>query len=157
MKQEQMKDFTRRISQCNRGGMIVVIYDIIFAYINDAEESYRTDDYEGFRENLRKAQRGVDVLMQALNFQYEISGNLYSLYVFAKEAMAKAIVKKALEHLEEAKMVLKELYEAFVEAAKQDHSMPLMQNTQQVYAGITYGKTDLTETFQDETSRGFFV
>lgn len=157
MKQEQMKDFTRRISQCNRGGMIVVIYDIIFAYINDAEESYRTDDYEGFRENLQKAQRGVDVLMQALNFQYEISGNLYSLYVFAKEAMAKAIVKKALEHLEEAKMVLKELYEAFVEAAKQDHSMPLMQNTQQVYAGITYGKTDLTETFQDETSRGFFA
>lgn len=157
MKQEQMKDFTRRISQCNRGEMIVVIYDIIFAYINDAEESCRTDDYEGFRENLRKAQRGVDVLMQALNFQYEISGNLYSLYVFAKEAMAKAIVKKALEPLEEARMVLKELYEAFVEAAKQDHSMPLMQNTQQVYAGITYGKTDLTETFQDETSRGFFV
>lgn len=33
-----------------------------------------------------------------------------------------------------------------------------MQNTQQVYAGMTYGKNDLTETFQmPETSRGFFA
>lgn len=158
MKQEQIKDFTRRISQCNRGGMIVVIYDIIFAYIGDARESYKSGSYEGFRDGLTKAQRGVDTLMQALDFQYDISKNLYSVYVFAKESMAKAIVKKDLALVEEAETVLKDLYEAFVEVARQDHSDPLMQNTQQVYAGMTYGKKDLTETFQElETSRGFFA
>lgn len=157
MKREQVQDFTRRISQSNRSELIVVIYDIIFAYMEDAKESLNAGNYEGYRKGLTKAQRGVDELMQSLDFQYEVSKNLYALYVFVKEEMAKAIIKKNEDTLEAAREVLMNLYEAFLEAAKQDHSNPLMQNTQQVYAGITYGKNNLTETFQEPTSRGFFV
>lgn len=41
---------------------------------------------------------------------------------------------------------------------KEDTSAPLMRNTQQIYAGYTYGKNDLVETYQDfDTSRGFLV
>ena len=41
---------------------------------------------------------------------------------------------------------------------KEDPSAPLMRNTQQIYAGYTYGKNDLVETYQDfDTSRGFLV
>ena len=44
------------------------------------------------------------------------------------------------------------------EVAKQDTSEPLMHNTQQVYAGMTYGKEQLNENFQEsDTSRGFFA
>lgn len=158
MKQEQIKDFTRRISQSNRGGLTVVTYEIILAYIADARACYNNDDYEGFRGALVRAQRGVDTLIQSLNFGYEVSNNLYALYVFAKEEMAKAVIRKGLKDVEEAEAVLVNLYTAFKEAAKQDHSNPLMQNTQQVYAGMTYGRNDLTEIFQDpETSRGFFA
>ena len=32
MENELKKDFTRRLSQCNSGEMIVIIYDIFFAY-----------------------------------------------------------------------------------------------------------------------------
>ena len=157
MKQEQMQDFTRRISQSNRSGLLVVVYDIIFAYMDDAKESLAAGGYEGFRVSLLKAQRGIDELIQALDFQYEVSKNLYPLYVFAKEAMAKAVIKKDVQELEGAETVLRNLYEAFTEAAGQDHSSPLMQNTQQVYAGMTYGKNNLTETFQEPASRGFFA
>ncbi len=157
MKQEQIRDFTRRISQSNRSELVVVIYDIIFAYIKDAKEGLLAGDYESFRTALAKAQKGVEELVQSLDFRYEISGNLYSLYIFAKEAMAKAVIKKDLEELAGAEAVLMNLYEAFLEAAKQDHSNPLMQNTQQVYAGITYGRNNLTETFQEPASRGFFA
>lgn len=158
MKQEQMKDFTRRISQCNKGGMIVVIYDILFAYIEDAREAHQGNDYAGFKEALTKAQRTVDELIRALDFQYAISRELYPLYVFVKEALAKTVIKNRLEDLKDAETVLLNLYAAFTEVAKQDHSEPLMKNTQQVYAGITYGKNNLTETFQEpETSRGFFA
>ncbi len=158
MKQEQVQDFTRRISQSNRGALIVVIYDIIFAYLDDAKESFQKGDYEAFCTALAKAQRGVDELLQSLNFRYDIAKDLYPLYIFAKEAMAKAVIKNGLDELEGAEAVLKNLYAAFIEAAKQDHSAPLMKNTQQVYAGITYGRNDLTETFQvPETSRGFFA
>ena len=33
MKKEQIMDFTRRISQSNRGGLVIVIYDIFFAHM----------------------------------------------------------------------------------------------------------------------------
>lgn len=158
MKQEQVQDFTRRISQSNRGALVVVVYDIIFAYMKDAEDAFSRDDYEGFKEGLAKAGKGVDELMRSLDFQYEISKNLYSLYVFVKETLAKAVIKKSAKGLSDVKEVLMNLYTAFVEAAKQDQSNPLMQNTQHVYAGMTYGKNHLTETFQEpETSRGFFA
>ncbi len=158
MKQEKVREFTRRISQSNRGELVVVIYDIIFSHISDAEDCFRENDYEGFRAAALRAGRGIDELMQSLDFHYDISKELYPLYVFSKEAMSKAVIKKRLDELVGAKDVLTNLYAAFKEAAKQDHSKPLMQNTQQVYAGITYGRNDLTETFHDpEASRGFFA
>lgn len=52
--------------------MIVIIYDIVFAYIEDAKQSYAAGDHEGFKNALRKAQRAVDELIHALNFQYEV-------------------------------------------------------------------------------------
>lgn len=158
MKQEQVQDFTRRISQSNRGALVVIIYEIIFAYMKDAEDALTGGNYEGFKEALVKAARGVDELMHSLNFQYEISGDLYSLYVFVKETIAKTVIKKQTDGLADAKEVLMNLYTGFKEAAKQDYSKPLMQNTQQVYAGMTYGRNHLTETFQEpESSRGFFA
>lgn len=157
MKQEQVQDFTRRISQSNKSGLVVIVYDIIFTYIKDAEDSLAEGNYEVFRDSLAKAQRGVDELMRVLDFQYEISKDLYSLYVFAKEEMAKAIIRKGTKELDGAKEVLKNLYDGFSEAARQDHSGPLMQNAQQVYAGMTYGKNNLTETYQEPASRGFFA
>lgn len=158
MKQEQKQTFTRRITQCNKGGMIVIIYDILFAYIEDAKEAYQKESYEEMKTALTKAQLAADELIGALDFHYPIAKELYPLYIFVKEAFAKTIIKNNLTELDGAEAVLKDLYEAFVKAAAQDTSEPLMRNTQQVYAGMTYGRNDLTETFRDsETSRGFFA
>ena len=48
--------------------------------------------------------------------------------------------------------------EPMAQLSKKYTSAPLMRNTQQIYAGYTYGKNDLVETYQDfDTSRGFLV
>lgn len=100
----------------------------------------------------------MDELIRSLDFGYEVSKDLYPLYIFVKEAMAKTVVTKRLNELDTAEEVLVNLHEAFSEAAKQDHSTPLMQNAQQVYAGMTYGRTQLNESFQaPEHSRGFLA
>lgn len=158
MKKELIQEFTRRITQCNRGEMIIIIYDIIFAYAKDAVLANEQGEYGDFKEALGKAQNGIEELIHALDFQYPIAAELYPLYVFCKECMAKSIIKNNVSDLEDAVEVLTNLYEAFQAAAGQDASEPLMKNTQRVYAGMTYGKNDLTETFQEpETSRGFFA
>lgn len=40
MENELKKDFTRRLSQCNSGEMIVIIYDIFFAYVDDIRQAH---------------------------------------------------------------------------------------------------------------------
>ena len=41
MDNELKQDLTRRLSQCNRGGLILVMYDIYFAYSDDAKKDPR--------------------------------------------------------------------------------------------------------------------
>lgn len=158
MKKEQIVDFTRRISQCNKGELVVVMYDIFFAYIEDAKEAYQAKEWEAYKDALRKGERTIDELISALDFSYELAGNLYSIYVFCKESLAKSMYKRDIEDMEHAGRLMDKLYDGFVQAASQDTSAPLMKNTQQVYAGYTYGRDDLVETYQDsDTSRGFLA
>ena len=55
--------------------------------------------------------------------------------------------------------MIKGLKESFEEVAKQDGSGPVMENTQQVYAGLTYGRDSLSEVtmYGNMANRGFRV
>ena len=54
------QEFTRRLTQCNKGELIVIMYDIVFAYIEEAQKANEQSDYEGFKNAIRKAQAGID-------------------------------------------------------------------------------------------------
>ena len=159
MEKEIMKDYTLRISQSNRSGLVLVMYDMVETYLTDAKESLMADRDAGFKENVRNADRVLKELQDVLNFKYEISKNLYSLYSYCRKELSKSLMKHSAEGIDEAGKIITRLAQAFREAAKVDKSKPLMQNTGQVYAGITYGKSNLNENYSDglETSRGFFV
>ncbi len=157
MENSLKQEFTRRLSQCNRGELIVIMYDIVFAYMDEAKTAYAENRYENYKTAVKKAQAAIDSLNQALDYKYPISRDLHQLYVYAKNALAKAIYQNRLDGLTEAEKILKRLYASFCEAAKSDTSGPLMRNTQQVYAGITYGRMDLNESYIDDSHRGFFV
>lgn len=157
MTDELRQDFTRRLSQCNQGGMIVIIYDIYFAYMADARAGFEKKDDELFKSGIRKAGQTIDELINALNMSYAIAKQLLPLYKYCKVQLSKALYENKSERLDEADRIMKRLYDSFVEAARQDTSEPLMENTQQVYAGITYGKNDLVENCISDTQRGFLA
>ncbi|MBQ3029956.1 MAG: flagellar protein FliS [Agathobacter sp.] len=157
MERSLKQEFTRRLSQCNKGELIIITYDILFAYLEEAKSAYEQKDNDAYKTAIRKAQASIDTLNQSLNYQYELSRNLHQLYVYTKNTLAKAIYQNRLDGIEEVEKILKSLYASFLEAVKTDTSGPLMSNTQQVYAGMTYGKTRLSENFIDDDHRGFFV
>ena len=92
-----------------------------------------------------------------MNFSYEISGSLFGLYSFVETKIAKASYSLSKEDLEDALKVMKPLYESFKEVAKADDSLPVMQNTQKVSAGYTYGRNDVNEAISAGNNRGFFA
>lgn len=158
MQKELKLDLTRRLSQCNRGEMIVIIYDIYFAYEKDAREAYSAGQHEAFKEAVRKAQNVLAELIHALNFSYDLSKNLYRLYMYCTNCLARAVYENKMDGIEEAGFVMHRLYTSFEEVAKADDSEPLMRNTQQVYAGMTYGRTSLNENLSNvDSNRGFLA
>ena len=158
MENSLKQDFTRRLSQCNSCGMIVIIYEICFAYMEDARQAHAKGRHDEMKAAIRKAQNVLDELIGSLNFAYEISSNLYALYVFCKNELARTLYENRMDGLEEADKVMRRLYHSFAEAAKQDTSAPIMSNTQQIYAGMTYGRNQLNENDMDyDRQRGFFV
>lgn len=157
MENSRKQEFTRRLCQCNRGELITIMYDIIFAYLDDAKEAKACGEYDKYKAAVRNAQNFVGSLKTSLDFKYEISRQLYPLYVYCGNCLEKSVYQNRTDGITDAEKVLKKLYAAFCEAAKTDTSEPLMRNTQQVYAGITYGKNVLNENFIEDDHRGFFA
>ena len=158
MKKEQKQEFTARIVHANRSQLILILYDMIFAYMEDARQAHAKGRHDEMKAAIRKAQNVLDELIGSLNFAYEISSNLYALYVFCKNELARTLYENRMDGLEEADKVMRRLYHSFAEAAKQDTSAPIMSNTQQIYAGMTYGRNQLNENDMDyDRQRGFFV
>ncbi len=156
MKNEQIREFTLRITQSNRSELIVVLYEIMETYLNEAMER---EAYSEWKEAVRNASRVVFELQGALDMQYEIAGELNVIYDFLGRALEMAVVRKNKEELPRLYRMVDSLKETFEKVAETDTSPALMRNTEQVYAGLTYGKTDLVEQ-SGETSlagRGFFA
>ena len=97
--------------------------------------------------------------MSSLDYSYQISLELISLYIFISKNIITSLMKKDTTYIDNAESILKKLLVGFEGVSKADSSGPVMKNTQQVYAGLTYGKEELNETFLDphNRERGFIA
>lgn len=158
MKAESVKIFTRRITSANKSEIIVIIYDIIEENLALAKKALAEGDRETYRNEIKQAISFVKELLVSLDLNYEVSKNLASLYIYVSRCLNFALVSGKKEEIEAAEKVLRKLGDSFREVAKTDESKPVMENTQRVYAGITYGRgLDLDETLVAPAmeSRGF--
>lgn len=158
MTDEKKKEFTRRLAQCNASEMIVIEYDIFFSYLDDALAEFEIGG-EPFKQAIRHADAVLERLQDALNFKYELAGQLYPLYNYSRRQLALAQATHKKKPISNASNVMKKLYDAFAQIAAEDTSEPVMHNAQTVYAGYTYGKHSLNEEMIDDSSqnRGFFA
>ena len=158
MTRELKQQYTLRITRANKTELIVILYDMILSYIEEAKEAFEKEERAAFRDAIRKIRGCNQELIASLNLEYEPAMNLLSLYLYVNRELVHADVRKDLQALEHVSMVISGLKEAYEVLAKEDCSGPVMQNTQAVYAGLTYGKDDLTENMADQgTNRGFLA
>lgn len=154
MTDERKREYTMRISQANSSKLIVILYEMLEDYIQEAMEA--ADDRAAFRDALRKAKGCIRELADSLNMQYEVAGNLYQLYRYVHRQLVAADVQNRKEPLTSCMAVIGSLHEAYEEISRSDESEPLLDNTQTVYAGLTYGRDDVNENLSYQgVNRGF--
>ena len=158
MTKELKQQFTLRITQANKTELIVILYDMILAYVDDAKEAHTEQNRAAFHDAIRKIRGCNQELIASLNLEYEPAMNLLSLYIYVNRELVHADVRNDIEPLEHVVKVISGLKEAYEIVASQDTSGAVMQNAQTIYAGLTYGKGDLTENMADQgLNRGFLA
>lgn len=157
MTKEQTSGFSYRIMQASPTELIIILYEMLEVYLNDAVSYCREDKIQEFRTSLKSSQGVINELNHALDLQYEISLNFMQIYMFINRTIIKASVSKETADLERCISMIQKLRNAFEQIKNEDRRGPVMKNTQQVYAGLTYGKGTLNESFGLESNRGFRV
>ena len=156
MTKELKQQYTLKITQANKTKLVVILYEMMLIYLDEAQQAHAKEDREGFREGIRKSRGCLKELMSSLHFEYEPAMNLLQLYLYANRELARADIRNSTQELDHVKMVMTKLHAAYEKISEQDTSGPVMENTQTVYAGLTYGKKALTENLSDQgSSRGF--
>lgn len=181
MDKSKSQEFAARVTQASRSELIVVIYDVIlediaeagriigwnetaepvFGSVGNITGNYRLTGAkaEEFKRVLMHASRFINELMASLDFHYRLSYELRSLYIYVNGKLLNMAFSGRGEALSECKKILLQLREAFVAVAGQDHTGPVMKNTQHLTAGLTYGRGNLNEICVDAgaENRGYLV
>lgn len=158
MTKELKQEFTLKITQANKTQMIVILYEMLLIYLEEARCAYAKENREEFKKGVKRAKACLHELMASLHFEYALSRNLLSLYGYADRELTKADVRNSVQEIAHVEHVITKLHAAYEEISMQDTSAPVMSNTQTVYAGLTYGKNSMAEDLADQGSnRGFCV
>lgn len=159
MKKELIQEFSMRVTQASRTELIVIMYEIILSDIQSAREAYAAEDTATYDKELAHAGRFVNELMASLDYSVGLSYHLMSLYIFANKELTTAKIQKQPERLLGVEEVFEKLLAGYRKVSEEDVSGPVMKNTQQVYAGLTYGRGTLNEMYVNgnEARRGFMA
>ena len=154
---QEINEFSVKISQANKTGLIVIMYEMAIKYIDDGMKALNNNNVEEYRLNLKKSKAVINELTSVLDMTQVISFELRSLYVFINNVLVRADIRVETEELIRVREMLVKLSNAFSKVSKSDKSGPVMENTQQLYAGLTYSKNSLNEDMYSDINRGFKV
>ena len=158
MTKELKQEFTLRITQANKTQLITILYEMILLYLEEAEQALTKDDKPAYKQAIRKIRDCMNELILSLHLEYELAQNLLQLYLYINSELVQANIHYEKENLHHIEFIIKQLHGAYQKIEKQDTSGPVMENTQTVYAGLTYGRNTLSENITDAAlNRGFTV
>ena len=147
--------YVTKVSSASPLKLVVINFEIIFDYLEESEKTINNE--KEFQFNILKARQFLTELRVSLDMQYEISSYLLTLYIYVDRQLAKFLFSKDSNHLNDAKNILKTIMTGFedIEDEEKDKSS-LMENTETVYAGLTYGRDGKLEEFVDiKHNRGY--
>jgi len=150
---------TARIANATPVQLVEITYELILEAIQQAKEALQKKDEVIFQKQIEKAQKFLMNLMESLDMSYELSYDIMSLYLYVNKLLIQSHIQKNQEPLEQSEKILINLEVAWKEVVKKqaESQSPVLENTQQIYAGLTYEKGTLKEAIIDpnDKKRGF--
>ncbi len=138
------------IANASRGELLCITYELLLEQIDLATKSEHLEERKTHTE---KAIKIIHMLVEDLDFSFELSHELFRIYVYVQGLL---INVKKNDKLEEAHRLIHKIYEAYKKvAAEEESKKPSIENAETIYAGLTYGKQTVNEFTVGDYNRGF--
>ncbi len=148
-----VEDYTLRIAQATPVQLVIINYELL---INHAKAAQAADTIEALKKHVRKARSFNELLINALDLSYKIGRDLMPIYIYVNKLLSKADVTESAEPLSCVIKIMSKLLESWVIlGANENQLKPVNENSQQVYAGLTYKNGLLQETVVENLARGY--
>lgn len=133
----------------SRGQLLCMTYELLLEQIQSAAHGL----VEERKRAVEKAVKIIGILAGDLDYTYELSHELFRLYVYVQGLLIKG---KSKADFEEAYRLIAKLHEAYMQVAKEEKDpTPVMQSAQAIYSGLTYGRSCKDELYITGEERGF--
>ena len=159
MTQEQKQEFTRRISQENHSGLILVLCDIFHTYGMDAMAAYEAENMTTYLQSIGQARRTMQELIDCFSGEDALGKDVITIFRFIYGKLVRSEIRRQPDEMDRCIHIVDHLRVGFVHLHEIDTEGAVMRNVHQVYAGLTYGKGTLNESIQgvDYGTRGYQV
>ena len=145
MTNEQINAYTLRISQANASALTVITLELEITWIEEALAFLEREETEEFVRCIDKAQKAQQELMGVVNLKNTVALDVLTIFSYINKQLIVSKIKRADIELHRLIEMLNKLKNSFSVLAEQDASSPIMENSEKVYAGLTYGKGTLNE------------
>ncbi|MCL2573736.1 MAG: flagellar protein FliS [Defluviitaleaceae bacterium] len=147
------QEFTRRIKNATPMQLIVINYELLLFFMDEASAAAaRMPECVAALESARAA---LSELHASLDMDIEFSKDLGNLYLYVNKCLIHAGMRRTNDEknalLSDARGIVAELHKAWQTLDSDDglYERLLGENSQKIFAGLTYGKDGRLEEFQD--------
>lgn len=145
-----------QVANATQGQLLRITYDLLLESLDNIKKRSEEETDKAFAQEIGRSRQILQTLIDTLDFKQAIAQDLLSIYVYINGLLIKSLIKYDDSLIEEAKELINRLLVGWDEITANDTvTTKVMNNAQQVYAGLTYGKGDLNESVLDDKNRGF--
>lgn len=118
----QIQDYkAQAVSSMSKGEQLILLYEEALKNLKYSCVMLEKKNYDTFFKCTKKSKDVFTYLLSILNFNYELSNNLFDLYNFFNKEIIRAEVEKNSEPIESIIPMVSELKDAWVQADKELH------------------------------------
>ena len=145
-----------QVANATRGQLLKITYDLLLESLDNIKKHAQEKADKKMTLEVGRSRQILQELIDTLDFKQEISHDFLRIYTYINGLLIKSAITYDDQLIDESKELINKLLEGWDEIVGQDlGAKKLMDNTQQVYAGLTYGQNDLNESVQGNDNRGF--
>ncbi|MDO5155640.1 MAG: flagellar protein FliS [Eubacteriales bacterium] len=142
---EEMNTYKMRISQAGIAELTLIMLEMEMQWTQEACDAYENNMLDEFLDCVNKAQSTQIELMNVLNLENTVSVDVYSVFVYINKMLIQSEIKQEPQDLMRCVGMLRKFYDSLQKIAKTDTAGPVMEKSEKVYAGLTYGAGGLVE------------